>query len=240
MGKKLNKIVKSILDRTEELLNDLELEYNECLSSKMVSERAINITHEVLEKLRNALDQSMRKFWEKIISPLLSDKEREKAQVYFPIRDKGLDSFHRCLSNGKIQDLNTIHPQMYTFLLDLQPFKSSRNKWLSDLREIANKGKHINLIPQTRIETRRVNVSGSSGGSVSWDPSSVRFGSGVRIIGAPVNPNTQRIVPTPGTTEQIQIWVTFLLEGFNLNALGFCKESYEKVRDILEKMYKLF
>ncbi len=236
----MNKNIKSLLDRTEELLNDLELEYNECLSSKIVSERAINITHEVLEKLRNVLDQSMRKFWEKIISPLLSDKEREKARFYFPITDKGLVAFHQYLKNGKMEDLNTIHPQMYTFLLGLQPFKSSKNKWLFDLREIANKGKHINLIPQTRIETRRVNVSGSSGGSVSWDPSSVRFGSGVRIMGAPVDPRTQRIVSTPGVTEQLQIWVTFLVEGFNLNALGFCKESYEKVRDILIKMYKLF
>lgn len=129
---------------------------------------------------------------------------------------------------------------MYTFLLGLQPFKSSKNKWLFDLREIANKGKHINLIPQTRIETRRVNVSGSSGGSVSWDPSSVRFRSGVRIMGAPVDPKTQRIVPTPGVTEQIQIWVTFSLEGFNLNALGFCKESYEKVRIYLKKCINFF
>ncbi len=236
----MDKNIKSLLDRTEELLNDLEMEYNECLSSKKVSERAIVITHEVLEKLRNILDLSMRKFWEKFISPLLTTKERQKARFYFPITDKGLDSFHQSLRNGKMEDLITLNPQIYTFLLGLQPFKSSKNKWLLDLREIANKGKHINLIPQTRIETRRVNVSGSSGGSVSWDPTSIRFGSGVRIMGAPVDPKTQRIVPTPGVIEQLQIWVTFLIEGFNLNALGFCKESYQKIRNILEKMFKLF
>lgn len=228
------------MDRAEELLNDLENEYNECLSSHIVSERAINITHEVIEKLRNSFDQTMRRFWEKNISPLLSDRDREKARVYFPITDNDLNSFNSILGRGKIRDLNTIHPQIYNFLLDLQPFKSADNKWLFDLREIANKGKHINLIPQTRIETQRVNVSEPNVGSVSWDPSSVRFGSGVRIMGAPVNPNTQRIVPTPEVTEQIQTWVAFIIEGFSLNALGFCKEAYKKVRTLLEEMFTLF
>jgi len=237
----LNKNIRSIIDRAEELLNDLELEYNECLSSHNVSERAINITHEVLEKLRNGLDQSMRLFWEKFICPLLTDKEREKARVYFPITDKGLEAFHSILGQGKMKDLNTTHPRMYSFLLDLQPFRSTDNKWLFNLREIANKGEHINLIPQTRIEViNQINISDNNRNSISWNPSNVTFGSGVGVLNAPIDPNTQRIIPTPGITEQIEVWVSFILEDYGINALGFCKEVSKKIRKLINNMFKLF
>jgi len=73
--------LKSILDRADELLKDLEGEYTRCLHSHKVTERAKNITHEILEKLRNALDQTMRKAWENT-SRLLSLIKKESVRVF--------------------------------------------------------------------------------------------------------------------------------------------------------------
>lgn len=64
--------VESMLERADELLRELEDEYKKCLQTHNVTERAQNITHEVLEKLRNTLDHTMRTAWDKYIAPYLS------------------------------------------------------------------------------------------------------------------------------------------------------------------------
>lgn len=230
--------LKSILDRADELLKDLEGEYTRCLHSHKVTERAKNITHEILEKLRNALDQTMRKAWEKYISPAISDQERKRARVYFPITSD-LNSFRSVLGRALMQNLNQSHKKMYEFLLNRQPFSSGENQWLDLLTKIAAEGKHIRLTPQKRTEAHRIKVSGPGGGSVSWDPSCVKFGSGVRIVGAPVDPETQRIIPAPSVTEQVEIWVSFIFEGYGVNALSFCKEACQKTRTLIEDTINL-
>jgi len=230
--------LKSILDRADELLKDLEGEYKDCLQAHTVTERAKNITHEVLEKLRSALDQTMMKAWEEYVSPNLSDQQRKRARVYFPIVGD-LNSFRSTLGRGFMADLDMTHKNLYDFLLNRQPFSSKENQWLHILTKIAGEGKHVRLAPQKRIETRRIKVSGAGGGSVSWDPSSVKFGSGVRTMGAPVDPRTQRIVPTPGVTEQVEIWVSFVLEGYGVNALGFCRKACQKTRVLIEEIVNL-
>jgi hypothetical protein len=232
---RVNPDIKSILDRADELLNDLGEEYNHCLQASKVTSRAKNITHEILEKLRGALDQTMFQAWEKYVSHNLPDQQRESARVYFPIASD-LNSFRSVLGRGGMPNLDNIRIDLYDFLLNRQPFMSKENQWLALLSKIAAEGKHIRLTPQKRTEIGRIKVSKSNGGSVSWDPSSVRFGPGVSIVGAPIDPRTQRIVPTPGVTEQREIWVSFILEGYGVNALGFCKEACQKTRVLIEEM----
>ena len=226
--------LESILDRANELLRDLEDEYKSCLRAEKVTERAKNLTHEVLEKLRSALDHTMTRAWGKYIAPNLSDKDRERARVYFPITND-LNSFRSMLGRQGMADLDNVHKNLYDFLLKQQPFSSQENRWLNLLAKIAAEGKHITLTPQKREEARQITVSGPSG-EVSWDESSVKFGTGVNIMGAPVDPRTQRIVPTPGVTEKVEVWVSFILEDYGVNALGFCKEVYQKTRALVEEM----
>lgn len=78
---------------------------------------------------------------------------------------------------------------------------------LGYLHQLARVNKHQDFTPQKRIETRRVEARSSGGGSVSWDPGAVTFGSGVSINGVPVDPRTQRPVssPTQVVTETIYV-----------------------------------
>lgn len=230
--------LESLLDRSDELLKDLEKEYEKCLHSKEVSERAKNITHEVLEKLRNALDQTMRKAWDKYISPNISGKDRERALVYFPITGD-LNSFHSARGRGLWQNLEQLNKELYDFLLSRQPFSSGENQWLGLLTKVAGEGKHVRLAPQKRKESRRITVSKNDVGSVSWDQSSIRYAPGVSILGAPIDPKTQRTIPTPGVIEQVEIWVYFTFEGNNLNAFRFCEDTCQKTRKLIEDMVKL-
>ncbi len=69
---------------------------------------------------------------------------------------------------------------------------------------------------QVRTEQQRI-TSTSEGGSVSWDPNSVTFGSGVFIHGNRVDPKTQ--LPVGGNlTKEILIGWNF--EGTETNVLG--------------------
>ena len=222
-----------MLDRANELLKDLENEYSGCLKARNVTERAKNLSNEVLEKLRHLLDHTMRRAWRQYIEPNLSDPDRQRARVYFPIASDS-HSFRSILGRGSMADLDKVHKSLYDFLLKKQLFLSKENRWLDLLAKIAGEGKHVRLTPQKRKENQRIKVSKPGGGSVSWDPSSVKFGAGVSIMGAPVDPRTQRIFPTSGVNEQVEVWVFFIFEDYGVNALVFCKEAYEKTGALIE------
>jgi len=230
--------LESMLDRADELFGDLEDEYKKCLRLQNVTAWAKNLSHEVLEKLRHSLDHAMYIIWEKRISPTLSEQKRKHAHIYFPITNK-LSGFRSLLGQGKMSDLDKVNKNLYEFLLSKQPFSTAENQWLAILSENAALGKHVHLTPQKRVENRRIKVSRDSG-SVSWDLSSVRFGGGVSVMGAPIDPSTQRIVPTAGVTEEIELWVSFILTDYSVNALVFCKESCQKTRSLIEEMLKSY
>jgi len=226
--------LESMLARANELVKDLEAEYNNCLRDQCVSMRAQNLTIEVLTKLRGVLDHTMTRAWGKYVAPNLSQQERGRVRVYFPIAND-LKSFCSILGKGRMADLDKVHKDLYDYLLTQQPFSSKENQWLDILRKIAAEGKHVRLTPQKRTESQRIKVS-TPEGSVSWDPSSVKFSGGIRVLGAPIDPRTQRIVPTPGVTEQVEIWVSFIFEDYGVNALGFCNEACQKTRALIEEM----
>ncbi|GAH34724.1 unnamed protein product, partial [marine sediment metagenome] len=121
--------LESMLDRADELIGDLEDEYKNCLKAKNITTRAQNLTHEVLEKLRHALDHAMRGAWDKYVSPHLSEKDRNRARVYFPIVND-LQNFRSTLGRGAMKDLDKIQKHFYEFVLNKQPFSSRANSGL--------------------------------------------------------------------------------------------------------------
>jgi hypothetical protein len=229
--------LESMLDRADELLGDLEDEYNDCLKTQKVSERAKNLAPEIVVKLRSALDHTMIRAWDKYVSPNLSEQDRSRTRkhVYFPITSDS-DSFRSRLGEGRMSDLDKVHKKLYDFLLMKQPFSAKENRWLDLLTKIAAEGKHIRLTPQKLTEKmKRITVSSPSG-AVSWDASSVRFGAGVAIMGAPVDPVTQRVVPTRGVVERVDILVAFVFDTYGVDVLAFCKEACQKTRALIEEM----
>jgi hypothetical protein len=112
-----------------------------------------------------------------------------------------------------------------------QPLSDPQNEWIAALRKLAA-NKHISLVPQKIQTERRVVVSDGRGNSISWGPG-VTFGQGISVLGAPIDPKMQMPVATPGVDARLEIWVRFLIEGTDLNALGFCKEAVSKTKAII-------
>jgi hypothetical protein len=227
------------LQRGDELLQELTNEYNKSLTQKEVSTRAVQLTHEICERLRSVLDRLARAYWERFVSPQLTPTDQQKAKIYFPIRTKQ-DDFDAALGQWHWKTVRGYHQPLYDYLLSLQPFQGPSQKWLSILDDLAVKGKHIDLVPQKRFEDGQITVTGQRGGSVAYSTSGVFFGSGVYIMGAPVDVRTQRIVPTPGLTERLEKWVSFVISGHDVNALGFCQQACKETRQIAEQMSTRF
>lgn len=223
-------------DRVKELISELETEYDKCLDSKEVSDKAKVITHEVIEKLSNILDQIARNLWKRYLIPTLSKSDKKKAIIYFP-KSNNRYSFNSIIGRWMVKDLEKVNKKLFDFLISKQPFLNKENDWLSILGKLASQ-KHIGLVPQKRQEITHIRYS-SPAGTVHFIAEQVKFGPGVSILGAPVNPNTQRIIPTQGVLEKIEKWISFVFEGYNLDALDFCKKSLIKVKGIFEEADKI-
>ena len=234
----MHKNIAATLDRADEVYQELMEEYDRSLREQHVSDRAIQLTHEVCERTRSALDRTVRRYWDIHVAPSLTEEDSKKAKVYFPITESQ-EAFDSMMGKSRWKALRTDNQPIYDYLLSLQPFVDRKaNKWLPLIDRLAVHSKHIDLVPQTRTEQRRVTVRGR-GGSVSYGPG-VTFGPGVQIMGAAVNPATQRIEPTPDVTEAVVNWISFVIDGTGTNAAGFCKKACEKTREVVTEMSDQF
>lgn len=225
--------LESMIARAERLMGELKDVYNRDLTAKQVSPEALNITHEIIEKCSNVLDQSMTAVFETKIKGKITTQPKRGG--YFPVA-KDERGYKESLSQWKAADLDKIAPDVDAKLRSLQPFTSPKNAIFSRIRELANK-KHTRLIPQKRREQPRVNVSRPGSGSVSWDPSSVRFGSGVTMLGVPVDPRTQMPSHSQGIDIAIEKWISFHLEDGGENAIGFCEAAIQAVHRAVKTLF---
>src|SRR5258706_11080650 len=106
----MDKDLSDQLERVEELIGELETELNKNLYAKEISGRGKNITQEVVEKLSNILDQVARKLWSKCVLSDLTEEEKKKARVYFPV-GKDLSSFNSILGRA-LKDFKEKYPEL--------------------------------------------------------------------------------------------------------------------------------
>jgi len=215
--------IEAVLNKAENSLPKIEEEYLKCLEEEKIPDSLLVDIKDYLGNLRSALDY----LWHRI--PNVSDG-------YFPIANSSADF---------IAKTNKTDSQYSTVLEKYQDYNSSG--WIRCFSLFRNKNTHVTLIPQKRIETQRIVSTHVGGGSVSWDPGSVRFGSGVFINGAPVNPSTQMPVFTPDTIIKKEIWVDFVFDGSlispdfpqGVSALPFLKKSMQSVSEIITDVEKV-
>ena len=62
------------------------------------------------------------------------------------------------------------------------------------------------------------------------------FGSGVSVIGVPIDPVTQMPVPNSITETKVENWVSFLFKDSDINVLGLCKKSVNDGEKIIRKV----
>jgi len=225
------KDIYSGLERIKQQINNQRTIYNDCLNSRIISEEARHITMEILEKASNLLDQLMYLVCISIKKNNNENKEKS-IRVYFPV---SIDehSLKSTLGRAGLGEIENENIDFYRLVLKYQPFENPNYNWLLTFKKIVGK-KHITLLPQKRIEEPRITVFNSNSDSVSWYPNKVYFKAGVSIMRAPVNPYTQNITPTSGLEVKKEIWVSFEIDGYNVDAISFCEKVYEQVKTICD------
>jgi len=223
--------IKAIFQKAENQIKHIESQYNDSLNEKTINpELKIEIKN-FFENLRSILDYLAHEIKEsKYVNNAGSPR------FYFPILDN-LTNFESNMKNWFPQ-LKINNNDLYEYLKSLQPFNGSDNIWIKNFNTVNNDNKHDNLIEQTREEQERIHVSNNQGGEVSWSPSMVRFGSGVKIFGAQINTSTQMPVSNSSTVVKRILWIDFQFSGVNTSALALMKKSLKEIHIISEQVYK--
>lgn len=223
-------MIEALLSRSEADFAKLGQHYKDSLYEKSVSyELKINIKV-LCENLRSVLDYLAHDIREKYCP-----EEDPKDKFYFPITDN-YTSFEKIMSRS-YPALDSKHQNIWKYLESIQPYNG--NNWLSNFNRLNNENKHGSLVEQTRKEVRQTKATGN-GGTVSWNPDRVKFGSGgtVRIHNVPIDVNTQEPIPDPSIKVEHIIWIDFQFEDINVSALKLLKESLDGIRAISTETQK--
>jgi hypothetical protein len=213
--------IRALLDKAAAQVRKIASEYNKSLDAQTIDpELRIDIKN-TCENLRSVLDYLAADIRERYCPkapavrfyfPILPDKRTFDARVdqWFP-------------------GLRQTAPAVTSALEATQPFQAG-HEWLGLFNRVNNENKHGDLVEQTRVETQETRVTGQ-GSQVSWG-SGVTFGTGVSVIGVPIDPSTQLPVPNASIKVERIIWVDFQFAGLGVSALGLLKHSLTGIGEI--------
>jgi hypothetical protein len=230
----LNKIsrensIRAQIKRAAELLPKIEEEYQNSLHAQSIDEELKLDIQTFCGHLRSALD-----YLAKDIVETHCPNANPRKRLYFPITSDAA-SFSNTM-NQSYTDLSTNCTPIFNLLERIQPYQSNENKWLTQFNNVNNENKHNDLVEQTRTETKTVEVKNKQGGgSVSWG-SGVTFGSGVNVMGVPIDPRTQMPVPNNTTTTKVTTWVDFKFDGINVSVIGLLKHTLNEITSIADEI----
>jgi hypothetical protein len=211
------KSIAALIGKCRAALDALKNDYQSSLRAKNISEELKIDIKNILENLRSCLDYIARDIHDKFVAG-------SPPKLYFPIRHT-FTAFEQVIARD-FSGLDQTSPDVYNLLEKVQPYNDD---WLGKFNRLNNNNKHEDLVEQTRTETKQVTVSSKGGGgSVSWGPG-VTFGSGVSVMGVPIDPKTQLPVPNTTTETKVEIWVDFRFADNEESVLPFLTKSIDKV-----------
>lgn len=219
--------VEIVLSKLPAQFQAIAGEYENSLAARVVSDDLLHEVARFVEDCQRALDWTAtdldRKYGKSV-----------RRSPYFPLRGTPSD-FEEAMK----RDFPSVPQPVYKAIERHQPFQDGKAA-LGYLHGLSRINKHQDFTPQTRTEHRRIKAEGAFG-AVEWSPDSVRFGPGVSIGGVPVDPQTQRPVPSASQSVTETIYVGWNFRDLNipvlstLDALGkLVTEAVADIRHIAE------
>lgn len=219
--------IEALLKRASADASTLRGAYEASLHAKQVSDELRVQIKSIFENLRSCFDYMARDIFDSKCSG-----GKKPNRLYFPIRKSALE-FQQAITSD-FPGLAEVAPLVVAELKAIQPYN---DPWLSKFNKLNNHNKHQDLVEQTRIEARHVKVS-SGGGSVSWGPG-VTFGSGVSVMGVPIDPRTQMPVPNNLVQTEVVTWVDFRFSEVDEPVLPFVEASVKNTTRVFQALRKL-
>lgn len=219
--------IEALLSKSKITFEDLKKQYHASLHEKVVREELKVDLKNIFENLRSVLDYLAHEIFDSACAG-----GKMPARLYFPIR-RSPQGFIDAI-NKDFPGLQNSQPDVFKALEITQPYN---DPWLGEFNDLNNANKHLNLTEQTRTEARQVRVTNPAGASVSWGPG-VRFGSGVRVAGVPIDPRTQMPVANNLVKTEVTIWIDFKFSDNGRSVLPFIEESITKVSHLYDELAK--
>ena len=216
--------IRALLGSAEADAAGLKVAYQDSLDAKQVSDVLRVRIKTILENLRSCFDYMAHDIFESKY-PGANKPNR----LYFPIRQSAIE-FQKALA-ADFPDLIASAPLVYAALEAVQPYN---DPWLGKFNKLNNHNKHENLVEQIRTEARQVTVA-RGGGSVSWGPG-VTFGAGVSVMGVPIDPHTQMLVPNTVVQTNVVTWVGFRFADIDEPVLGFVDSSVKNTTKLFQAL----
>lgn len=216
--------IEALLRKANADFLELKTAYESSLHEKHVREDLKVSIKNIFENLRSCLDYLAQDIFETHCATATKPD-----RLYFPIRATS-GEFVLAVSKD-YPNLQTTAKVVYDTLEAAQPF---HDPWLGQFNKLNNQNKHQDLVEQTRTEARHVTVS-RSGGSVSWGPG-VTFGSGVSVLGVPIDPRTQLPVPNAVSKTEVVTWVDFRFKEIDQPVLPFVEASLRNVDKLFQQL----
>lgn len=218
--------IEALIRRSRTAYAELKKAYDTSLHEKSIREDLKVDIKNIFENLRSCLDYLAHEMFD-----AFCEGAKKPDRLYFPIR-RTAQEFTQALQRD-YPGLETGAKPVFDILEAMQPF---RDPWLGQFNQLNNENKHQDLVEQTRTESRQVSVKGPGGG-VSWGPG-VRFGSGVRVMGVPIDPQTQLPVPNDVVKTDITIWIDFEFREGGQSVLPFIEKSIARVESTYQAIAK--
>lgn len=215
--------VEAVIRKSREAFADLKKDYETSLHDRVIRDDLKVDIKNIFENLRSCLDYLAHELFEAFCGGAT-----KADRLYFPIRQTPTE-FKQTIQRD-YPGLQSNCKALYDILESMQPF---RDPWLGQFNRLNNENKHQDLVEQTRTESRLVTVTAPGGGAVSWGPG-VTFGSGVRVMGVPIDPGTQLPMPNDTVSTNITTWVDFRFREGGQSVLSFIDMSIDRV----EKTYQ--
>lgn len=219
--------IEALIRKCRDAHGDLKKAYDASLHDKIIRDDLKVDIKNIFENLRSCLDYLAHELFEAFC------KDAKKPDcLYFPIRHTAPEFAQTIQRNYPGLEVNS--KAIFDILESVQPF---RDAWLGQFNRLNNENKHQDLVEQTRTESRHVSVTGTGGGAVSWGPG-VTFGSGVQVMGVPIDPRTQLPVPNNTVKTEITIWVDFRFREGGQSVLPFITTSIDRVENTYKAIAK--
>jgi hypothetical protein len=216
--------INALLKKANLDFAELQTAYQSSLHEKQVRDDLKVAIKNIFENLRSCLDYLAQDIFDTHCFPT-----RKSDRLYFPIRATP-EEFRPAIEKD-FPNLPSTAKDVFNILESIQPY---RNAWLGDFNKLNNHNKHQDLVEQTRSETKQVTVS-REGGSVSWGPG-VTFGSGVSVMGVPIDPRTQMPVPNTVAKTKVTIWIDFRFKEIGQPVIPFIQTSLQNVEKIFRDL----
>jgi len=227
--KEIKQQIEYLRKRLTELVSLCEKE-----TASDVSAEVRNVAQDIITRLNRLLDNILYNFFEIGIRPLLSKEQAETyaRQVQFPVCTQPIDLKGQ-LGRFGAPDLEVSSPIIFRLIETTQPYHPG-NEWLSQLRKYSNLG-HRKLIAQSKkrdvslVLSEAIKISG--GASVTMNNVVIN---GVPIKHLIVDKGTVSGDLDPRLNPRVEVQVTYLLEGDNVDLLFLCEKSLKKIEEIFK------